>query len=57
MNSKPQSPEYKAFETLLGKVLSVSKSELSMRIAEEKREKRKPKGRASRAVAVPSKPA
>jgi hypothetical protein len=57
MKPKPQSKEYKAFESLLSSVLSVSKTELNRRIEQEKREKRKPKGRASRAVAGPSKPA
>lgn len=42
MKTKPQSPEYKAFESLLGRVLSVSKTELNRRIAEEKKEKRVP---------------
>jgi hypothetical protein len=45
MKTKPQSEEYKAFETLLGRVLRVSKTELNRRIAEEKR---KPKASASR---------
>ena len=57
MDPKPKSEEYRAFESLLGKVLTVSKAELNKRIAEQKREKHKPKGRASRAVADPSKPA
>ena len=57
MKAKPQSPEYKAFENLLGKVLRVSKVELSKRIRQEKREKRAPKDRASHASAAPSKPA
>ena len=43
MKTKPTSPEYKAFENLLGSVLSVSKAELSKRIQDEKREKLKPK--------------
>jgi hypothetical protein len=55
MNSKPQSPEYEAFENLLGRVLSVSKTELSRRIEQEKAEKRSPKVPASRVVAVPTK--
>jgi hypothetical protein len=55
MKTKPQSAEYKAFESLLGSVLSVSKTELNRRIEQEKREKRTPKS-ASRAVASPSKP-
>jgi hypothetical protein len=53
MNAKPQSEEYRAFEALLGSVLSVSKQELNERIEEEKREK-KPKS-ASRAPAFPAK--
>jgi hypothetical protein len=36
MKPKPQSPEYAAFENLLGKVLKVSKSELRERIEQEK---------------------
>jgi hypothetical protein len=51
MNQKPQSAEYKAFENLLGQVLTVSKAELSRRIAQEKSEKRTPRGRASRVSA------
>jgi hypothetical protein len=43
MKDKPPSPEYRAFENLLGKVLSVSKAELNQRIAQEKREKKTPK--------------
>jgi hypothetical protein len=54
MNLKPQSDEYRAFEALLGKVLSVSKQELDRRIAQEKSEKRIPKS-ASRASVVPAK--
>jgi len=42
MKTKPQSPEYKAFENLLGSVLSVSKTELNRRIAEEKRTPKAP---------------
>jgi len=57
MKSKPQSPEYRAFENLLGSVLSVSKTELNKRIEQEKSEKRSPKGRASRVVAFPTKQA
>jgi hypothetical protein len=56
MKTKPQSAEYKAFENLLGSVLSVSKTELNRRMAEEKREKLTPRGRASRVAAVPTKP-
>jgi len=54
MRPKPQSDEYKAFESLLGKVLSVSKSELQQRLDEEKREKQA-KASASRASGDPSK--
>lgn len=43
MKAKPQSDEYRAFENLLGKVLSVSKSEIVRRIEEDKRGKRMPK--------------
>jgi hypothetical protein len=57
MKPKPQSEEYKAFEALLGSVLSVSKAELNQRIAQEKRKKHEPKAHASRASASPSKPA
>jgi hypothetical protein len=39
MKPKPQSAEYKAFENLLGKVLTVSKAELNQRIEKEKQEK------------------
>jgi len=53
MTAKPQSDEYKAFESLLGKVLSVSKSEVQERIKEAEREK--PKSSASPASGVPSK--
>ena len=54
MKTKPQSPEYQAFENVLGKVLTVSKIELNRRIAEDKREKRIPKV-ASHVSAVPAK--
>jgi hypothetical protein len=57
MNQKPQSAEYKAFENLLGQVLTVSKTELNRRIAEKKAEKRTPRGRDSRVSAVPAKQA
>jgi hypothetical protein len=56
MKTKPQSAEYKAFESLLGTVLSVSKTELNRRIAEEKRGKRTPKS-ASRVSGGQAKPA
>jgi hypothetical protein len=39
MKPKPQSEEYRAFEALLGNVLSVSKQELNRRIEQEKNEK------------------
>jgi hypothetical protein len=55
MKTKPQSEEYKRFETLLGAVLSVPKAEITRRIAEDKREKRTPKA-ASRVPADPSNP-
>ena len=51
MKTKPQSEEYKAFETLLGRVLRVSKAELNRRIEAEKR---KPKASASRVSVAPS---
>jgi hypothetical protein len=54
MKSKPETPEYKAFENLLGQVLTVSKAELNKRIEAEKR---KPKAPSSRASDAPSKPA
>jgi len=56
MNAKPQSAEYKAFENLLGQVLSVSKAEINRRIEQEKGEKRSPKS-ASRVSVSPTKPA
>jgi len=56
MMKKPTTPEYKAFENLLGQVLSVSKTELNRRIAEDKRIKREIKSPASRVPAVPTKP-
>ncbi len=55
MKPKPTSPEYKAFENLLGQVLTVPKAEIVRRIEEDKREKRTPKS-ASRVSASPSKP-
>jgi hypothetical protein len=57
MKPKPQSEEYKAFENLLGRVLSVSKTELNRRIEEDKKAKREIKSPASHAPAVPTKPA
>jgi hypothetical protein len=54
MKPKPTSPEYKAFENLLGKVLTVPKAEINRRIEEDKREKRIPKS-ASRVAAFRSK--
>lgn len=44
MKTKPQSPEYRAFENLLGQVLTVSKTELNRRIAEEKADRETSKG-------------
>jgi len=40
MSTKPQSPEYKAFENVLGKVLTITKAELNQRLENEKQEKR-----------------
>jgi hypothetical protein len=57
MKPKPQSAEYKAFENLLGQVLTVSKAELNRRIAQEKSEKRTPRRRASRVSDGQAKPA
>jgi hypothetical protein len=42
MKTKPTSPEYKAFENLLGKVLIVTKVELNQRLKEEKQGKNPP---------------
>jgi hypothetical protein len=55
MKVKPQSPEYKAFENLLGQVLTVSKVEVNRRIEQDKSEKRSPKS-ASRVSVSSSKP-
>jgi hypothetical protein len=55
VKTKPQSEEYARFENLLGEVLSVSKAEITRRIEEDKREKRKPKS-ASRASGDSSNP-
>jgi hypothetical protein len=55
MKAKPESSEYKAFEGVLSKVLSVSKAELTSRLENEKREKQISKS-ASHASAVPTKP-
>ena len=52
MKPKPQSPEYKAFENLLGQVLTVSKIELNRRIEEDRRT---PKS-SSRVSVSPAKP-
>jgi hypothetical protein len=54
MKPKPQSVEYKAFENMLGTVLTVSKTELNRRIQQNKSEKRTPKA-ASRASDTPAK--
>jgi hypothetical protein len=56
IKAKPQSVEYKAFENLLGQVLTVSKAELNKRIEEDKREKGTPKS-ASPASVAPTRPA
>lgn len=40
---QPQSDEYKSFEDLLGKVLSVSKAELNERMKKTEQEKHKPR--------------
>ena len=42
MKPKPQSEEYRAFENVLGKVLTVTKAELSQRLKAEKQEKNTP---------------
>jgi hypothetical protein len=39
MKPKPQSEEYKAFENMLGKVLTVTKAELNQRLKNEKQKK------------------
>ena len=39
MKPKPQSKEYRAFENMLGKVLTITKAELNQRLEKEKREK------------------
>jgi hypothetical protein len=56
MKSKPTSPEYKAFENVLGKVLSVSKTELNRRMEESKKIKRGIKSPASPVPAASTKP-
>jgi len=56
MKTKPQSPEYKAFENLLGQVLRVPKAEIKGRIEEDKREKRTPKSASRVSVSQPSQP-
>jgi hypothetical protein len=55
MKPKPQSEEYRAFEALLGSVLSVSKAELNQRLEQEKREKQATKSPVSRVPAVSTK--
>jgi hypothetical protein len=40
MKTKPQSEEYRRFESLLGRVLSVSKEDLKAQMATDKKEKR-----------------
>jgi hypothetical protein len=52
--NKPKSKEYEAFEGILGRVLSVSKTELSKRIADEKSGKRSAKSDPSSRVPVSS---
>ena len=42
MKPKPQSEEYRAFENVLGEVLTVTKAELSQRLKAEKQEKNTP---------------
>ena len=39
MKPKPQSEEYRAFENVLGKVMTVTKSELNQRLKNETQEK------------------
>jgi hypothetical protein len=39
MKPKPQSDEYRAFENVLGKVLTVTKAELNERLKKEKPQK------------------
>ena len=55
MKTKPTSAEYKAFENVLGRVLTVSKKELDSRLQQQKHEKRSLKS-ASPAPAAPTKP-
>jgi hypothetical protein len=57
MKTKPQTPEYKAFENLLGQVLSVPKAEITRRIEDDKREKQASKSRVYPAPVSPAKPA
>lgn len=52
MKTKPQSEEYRRFESLLGQVLKVSKTELNERLEAEKREQRASNASASRASGV-----
>lgn len=54
VSDKPNSPEYKAFEGLLSKVLSVSKTDLNRRLEEGKLDKQTPKS-SSRASDAPAK--
>ena len=37
MKPKPQSEEYRAFENVLGRVLTVTKAELNQRLSQEKK--------------------
>lgn len=43
MKPKPQSAEYRAFENLLGKVLTATKAELNERLKKEQQEKKTPR--------------
>lgn len=47
MKAKPQSEEYRRFENLLGRVLTVSKAELNERLKAEKRTPKRPASRDS----------
>ena len=50
MKSKPQSDEYKAFEGMLGTVLSVPKAEITRRIKEDRQKKDLPSTRSQNDV-------
>jgi hypothetical protein len=47
MKTKPASPQYKAFENLLGKVLTVTKAELNERLKKDEQQKDVPSGKRS----------